>query len=62
MSMGVPVASHQARDEKEAKAQQEAENEDQGKRICNDHSTSSFRGNTCLASPQMLWDSIPLDG
>jgi len=49
MTVAVP---HQASGEKEAKAQQKAENEDQGKRIGSDQSIPSFRGNTCLAWPQ----------
>ncbi len=60
--MGVPVTSHQARCQKEAKAQQEAEDKDQGKWIVSDQSIPSFRGNTCLARPQTMWGSIPIDG
>lgn len=61
-SVSMTVAPHEAGCEKEAKAQQEAENEDQGKRISSDQSIPSFRGNTCLAFPHALWGSIPIDG
>ena len=60
--MSMTVASHESGCKKEAKAQQEAENEDQGKWISSDHSIPSFRGNTCLAFPHALWGSIPIDG
>lgn len=61
-SMSMPMAPYEAGCEKEAKAQQEAENEDQGKWISSDQSIPSFRGNTCLAFPHALWGSIPIDG
>lgn len=61
-SVSMPMAPHEAGCEEEAKAQQEAENEDQGKWISSDQSIPSFRGNTCLAFPHALWGSIPIDG
>jgi hypothetical protein len=60
---GVPMTmtSHQACDKKEAKAQQETENEDQGKRISRDQSIPSFYGSVCLARPQRMWGSTFID-
>jgi hypothetical protein len=49
--VSMTMASYQGCHEKKAKAQQEAENEDQGKWIMSDQSIPSFRGNTCLAWP-----------
>jgi hypothetical protein len=57
MYMRVPnvgVSTHEQGHEKEAKAQQKAKNEDQGKRIGSDQSIPSFRGNTCLASARHI--------
>jgi hypothetical protein len=59
-SMRVTVmTSHESGRQKEAKTQQEAENEDQGKRIGRDHRLPSFRGNTCLIPPHFRWGLIP---
>jgi len=56
VGMAVSV-SHQAGGEKKAKAQQKAENENQGKRISSDQSLPSFRGNTCLTLPTLSFTS-----